>query len=151
MVPANHTNEEFMCSIGESKSSCESIKNSNDIGVTDCGDGNGTNDERPPKGPSPAEGSKVGSTTSSMNPETESAAENSKAAIRSPFLDLKTKSLSTAKKVAFVSVRKSAPSEASDGGPRKKLKTTWSSSSDNDSGDPFFSLLSAGTTKDSLF
>ncbi|KAJ8646157.1 hypothetical protein MRB53_007905 [Persea americana] len=155
-APANHTNEEFMSSIDENKgytinlSSHQSLKISTDIEVKDCADENGINDERSPKGRSPAEGSKVENSSSSMSP-TQSTADNSKVACRSPFQSTKTKSQLTVKKVAFVSVRKSAPSEASDGSPLKKLKTTWSSSSDNDSGDPFFSLLAAGAIKDSLF
>lgn len=156
-APANHTNEEFMSSIDENKgyttmnaSSHQSVKISTDIEVKDCADENGINDERSPKGRSPAEGSKVENTSSSMSL-AQSTADNSKVACSSPFQSTKTKSQSTVNKVAFVSVRKSAPSEASDGSPLKKLKTTWSSSSDNDSGDPFFSLLAPGAIKDSLF
>ncbi|KAL5998747.1 hypothetical protein ACLOJK_009694 [Asimina triloba] len=54
------------------------------------------------------------------------------------------------KKVAFVAVRKSDPSEPDEAGPNKKLKVDGGTSDSNDVRD-FFSLLTGGGVKDSLF
>lgn len=132
MNPESHLNGEVLGSAADIKGRTTNIRD--DIEVDSCAGASVVNAMRAPKKETTAEES----TVSSICPFSSHKAPKAQSQLKNNA-------------VAFVSVRKSLPSEINECSPRKKLKADWLSGSGNETEDPFFSLLTAGNVKSSLF
>ncbi|XP_058103250.1 uncharacterized protein LOC131246835 isoform X2 [Magnolia sinica] len=113
--------------------SIQSIEMDDDVKTDNTKDGDNLHNERSPHKDSTVEGSGVGSISPFLSPPS-----------------LKPQAQPT-NNVAFVSVRKSAPSESNGSRPHKKMEADRLTGNAKETDDPFFSLLMGGSVKDSLF